>query len=449
MRLFSILGAMALAVVMSISGASAQGSDSRYIIMFSKNAIPANANGKIASAGGQVVLSLPQVGIAIAASSDPDFATRASGIRGVFSVGPEAVHGLPDMEEIAMPEAPTGADVLFNSGLLWGIERVHAPEAWSYGHTGSHGTVLAVIDTGVAWNHPDLAPNVMDMQCFASVACNPYPSYSDHGTHVAGTAAAAFDGGLVVGVAPELSIASYNVFEPIDGCGVCAYSSSRWSAMIDAADKGYEVITMSLGGTAQYGFGRTDGLATFVAAEKRIANYVNQMGTNMVASAGNSGLDLTGNIVHVPGDIPGIVNTSATGIQTEPRYSEDSVDIIAFYSNVGAPVTIAGPGGDCGLVLGCGASRPGNWFEYLILSSTVAADPACAATADCPLGYGWKGGTSMATPHVSAVLALIRDANPGISPAQAVSILTSTADNIGSRLTFGHGMVNAEAAANK
>ena len=447
MRLFSILGAMALAVVMSISGASAQGSDSRYIIMFSKNAIPANANGKIASAGGQVVLSLPQVGIAIAASSDPDFATRASGIRGVFSVGPEAVHGLPDMEEIAMPEAPTGADVLFNSGLLWGIERVHAPEAWSYGHTGSHGTVLAVIDTGVAWNHPDLAPNVMDMQCFASVACNPYPSYSDHGTHVAGTAAAAFDGGLVVGVAPELSIASYNVFEPIDGCGVCAYSSSRWSAMIDAADKGYEVITMSLGGTAQYGFGRTDGLATFVAAEKRIANYVNQMGTNMVASAGNSGLDLTGNIVHIPGDIPGIVNTSATGIQTEPRYTEDSVDIVAFYSNVGAPVTIAGPGGDCGWVLGC-YYKPAYW-EHMILSSYAYVDPGCAATASCDIGYAWMAGTSMATPHVSAVLALIRDENPGISPAQANSILTSTADNIGSRLTFGHGMVNAEKAANK
>lgn len=448
MRLFSILGALALAVVMSISGANAQGSDSRYIIMFSKSAIPANANGKIARAGGEVVLSLPQVGIAIAASSDPDFAVRASGIKGVFSVGPEAMHGLPNTTEQATPEAHLAPDELFDSGELWGIERVHAPEAWSFGHTGSHGTVLAVIDTGVAWNHPDLAPNVIDMQCFASIACNPYPGYSDHGTHVAGTAAAAFGGGAVVGVAPELSIASYNVFEPIAGCGVCALSSSRWSAMIDAADKGYEVITMSLGGTAQYGFGRTDGLATFVAAEKRIANYVNQRGTNMVASAGNSGLDLTGNIIHVPGDIPGIVNTSATGIQTEPRYTEDSVDIIAFYSNIGAPVTVAGPGGDCGEIFTCSQSEP-DWFEHLILSSIVFLDPACAATADCPVGYGWKAGTSMATPHVSAVLALIRDANPGISPARANSILTSTADNIGGRLTFGHGMVNAEAAANK
>lgn len=448
MRFFSILSALALTAVISIGGAHAQGSDSRYIILFNKSAIPASADSKIARAGGEIVVSLPQVGIAIATSSDPEFSARASGIRGVASVGPEAVHGVPDTEEKAMPEAPTGADVLLSTGLLWGIERVHAPEAWAYGHTGSHGTVLAVIDTGVAWNHPDLTPNVIDKQCFASVACNPYPSYSDHGTHVAGTAAAVFGGGLVVGVAPELGIASYNVFEPIDGCGVCAFSSSRWSAMIDAADSGYEVITMSLGGTAQYGFGNTSGLATFVAAEKRVANYVSQMGTNMVASAGNSGLDLTGTIVHVPGDVPGIVNTSATGIQTDPRYTEDSVDIIAFYSNVGAPVTIAGPGGDCGTVLGCPQDTP-DWFEHLILSSTISPDPACAATADCPIGYGWKGGTSMATPHVSAVLALIRDANPGISPAQAVSILTSTADKIGSRLTFGHGMVNAEAAANK
>lgn len=447
MKFFSILSALALTAVLSISGAQAQISDSRYIILFNKSAIPASANSKIARAGGEVVLSLPQVGIAIATSSDPEFVTRASGIKGVFSVGPEAVHGVPDATEEAVSEAHIAPDGYLDSGLLWGIERVHAPEAWAYGHTGANGTVLAVIDTGVAWNHPDLAPNVIDAQCFASGACNPYPSYSDHGTHVAGTAAAAFGGGAIVGVAPELSIASYNVFEPIADCGVCAFSSSRWSAMIDAANRGYEVITMSLGGTAQYGFGNTSGLATFVAAEKRIANYVSQMGTNMVASAGNSALDLTGNIVHIPGDIPGIVNTSATGIQTEPRYTEDSVDIIAFYSNVGAPVTIAGPGGDCGFVLGC-FFKP-DWFEHLILSSIVAPDPTCAVTADCPIGYGWKAGTSMATPHVSAVLALIRDENPGISPAQAVSILTSTADNIGSRLTFGHGMVNAEAATNK
>lgn len=459
-----LLAAAALTAVATVTSASAD--EGRYILLMKNNAIPAGLAAKVEAAGGSVVRTLPQVGIAIATSADANFAAKAKGIAGVIDAGPAAFHTLPDTVDAAGPEA--GGAVLSDAGLMWGIDRVHAPDAWANGHTGSHDTVIAIIDTGVAWNHPDLASNVVYVDCYTSAgsfadgACNPYPEYSDHGTHTAGTAAANF-GGLAVGVAPEAGIASYNTFEFIAGCGICSFTDSRWMAMIDAADRGFAVESMSLGGTGQYGGQGTNGLATFVAAEKRVANYVNKKGTVMVASAGNSALDLNGTIVHVPGDIPQIINVGATGIQPAPRYPyPNSFDIRAFYSNFGAgALTLAAPGGDCGQINTCNSSRPANWFEYLILSTVVTTqdeDPdddvttppppplACAATASCPIGWGWKGGTSMATPHVSGVAALVKDGNPGMTPNQIEARIKQTAEPIGSQQDFGHGMVRADRA---
>lgn len=448
-----LLAAAALSAAATVTSASAE--DGRYILLMKNDAIPASLAANVTAAGGALVRTLPQVGVAIATSADANFAANAKGISGVLDAGPAAVHTLPDSVEAAGPEA--GGAAFSDAGLLWGIDRVHAPDAWANGHTGSHDTVIAIIDTGVAWNHPDLASNVVYNDCYTSAgsfadgACNPYPAFSDHGTHTAGTAAANFGGG-VVGVAPEAGIANYNVFEPIAGCGVCAFSDSRWAAMIDAADRGFAVESMSLGGTGQYGFGNLQDvadLATFVAAEKRVANYVNKKGTVMVASAGNDALNLNGTIVHVPGDIPQIINVGATGIQPAPRFPfPNAFDIRAFYSNYGAgALTVAGPGGDCGEISTCNpATRPANWFEYLILSTIVAPNPACAATASCPVGYGWKGGTSMATPHVSGVAALVKDGNPGMSPNQIEARIKQTAEPIGSQQEFGHGMVRADRA---
>jgi len=264
---------------------------------------------------------------------------------------------------------------------------------------------------------------------------------------VAGTVAAVFGGGRVVGVGPNLGLANYNTFEVIPDCGVCAYTSSRWLAMLDAAQRGFQVISMSLGGLGQYGGPGTNELATYVAAEKRVANQVMKMGTAIVASAGNEALDVNGTIVHVPGDVPGIINVAATGIQPEPRYVPGvSTDIQAFYSNQGAAVTLAAPGGDCGQVGTCDANRPANWYEYLVLSTIVAPGAACAATQSCPVGYGWKGGTSMATPHVSAAVGLMRDANPTLKAQQVPAMLKRTAEPLGDRQVFGHGMLDVPAA---
>lgn len=444
MKVTRLICAAAVSAAAMTTAAFAE--DGRYILMLKNNANMNALSANVEAAGGTLVRTLPQVGIAVATSSDPDFAANAKSIGAVQDAGPVAVHALPDAETVEVHEdGPTPDDAFFNAGWLWGIDRVHAPAAWANGRTGE-GTVIAVIDTGVASNHPDVGPNLVDNQCFASVPCTPYPSLSFHGTHVAGTAAGAFGHGQIVGVAPKAGIANYNVFEVIPGCGVCAFSDSRWAAMIDAADKGYDVINMSLGSLGQYGGGNSSGLATFVAAEKKIANYVRQQGTIMVASAGNAGVDLNGTLINVPGGVPQIINVGATAIRPLPIYPQDPAgfDIRAAYSNHGASVMIAAPGGDCNDLPCSFATGTAN---YLVISSSVQPNAACAATESCPVGYSGAGGTSMAAPHVSGVAALIREANPGASPQQVAAKLKQSAENIGSRQEFGHGMVRADQAS--
>jgi subtilisin family serine protease len=437
----------------------------RYIVLYKKHGLPKNVDAVVTQSGGKIAARIPQLGIAIVESDAADFETVMAAAPGVQSVGIDPAFTLPayaaDTVKAATPvtDVPDSPAWFFDTGELWGIERVKAPEAWEAGVTGSHDTVVAVIDTGIAWNHPDLASNVVHVACYTSEGsqmdfvtdgpCNPYPTLDDHGTHVAGTVAANFGGG-VVGVGPNLGLAGYNTFEVIPGCGVCSFSSSRWLAQLDAAERGFQVINMSLGSLGFYGGRGTDGLATFVAADARIQQAVTKAGVTVVAAGGNSGLDLNGVAINIPGGLPAVVNVGATGIQPAPRYAPDvSYDVQAFYSNQGAAITVAAPGGDCGQIGTCDANRPADWFEYLVLSSIVDPDPTCGATASCPVGWGWKAGTSMASPHAAGVVGLIRDENPGLSASQAATLLKRTAENLGDRQQFGHGMVDARAAIGK
>jgi len=148
---------------------------------------------------------------------------------------------------------------------------VGADQAWEV-TTGSHDTVVAVLDTGIAYNHPDLAPNVVYNACYTVYnPCLSYPSLHYHGTHVAGTVAAAFGGGRAVGVGPNLGLANYNVFE-LTAAGLNAYDEAIWEAMLDVAERGFDVINMSLGGYIVRSDSPED-VAVWIAWN-RVANYV-------------------------------------------------------------------------------------------------------------------------------------------------------------------------------
>jgi lantibiotic leader peptide-processing serine protease len=445
-----------------VETASSSAAGHRYLVVAQPNARPALVASAIAAAGGAVARELPSVGVYAAVSNEPGFLASLARSRVIaeadhmpYASVPDVVvdrSSLPAPASAAAPDAiPEPPAALWD--LLWGIARVHAPGAWERGFTGSHDTVVAVIDTGIASNHPDVAPNLVFNACFVAAGdhttghCTPYPSLSFHGTHVAGTVAANFGGG-VVGVGPNLGLANYNVFELIDG-GVRATFDSLYAAMLDAADQGFEVINMSLGALGTFGPDQDNReMAALRTATKRVTDHVLRAGTVVVASAGNAGLDLTGPIFNLPGGTPGIINVGATGIRPDPGYPQPGFfDVLAYYSNAGAPVDIAAPGGDCGLEDSCDpATRPPNFLDYTILSSSVAPNPACAATESCPVGWAFAIGTSMAAPHVAGAAGLLRDAEPRLDPRQVDARLRQTAGDIGHRLTFGHGMIDADAA---
>lgn len=425
--------------------ARAEDSRTRYVVVFAGDGVPRDAARAMAAARGKLVTVLPEVGIGIAVSDNPDFARVLDRSRGVVAVGEErfmpfSEHGAPVEDEMDAPESSVDTGYFT---YQWDIRRVRADEAWSV-TTGSHNTVVAVIDTGVAWNHPDLASNVVFHACYSAVTgeCLDYPSFSSHGTHVAGTIAAALGGGEVVGVGPNLGLASYNVVE-LTMDGLVAYDSSIWQAMLDAARRGFRVINLSLGGYIVFPHRE----AAAWAAWNRVANHVTRKDVTIVASSGNGAVDLKGEIAHIPSDLPAVIGVGATAIRPEPVYPLDgSYDVLAEYSNYGAPVTLVAPGGDAGPE---GTPWPDPGQNYLIYSSYVRVSWACAEAGTCPTRYGWFGGTSMAAPHVAGVAGLVLDREPWLNPHQVDAILKQTAEPLGDRQLFGHGMVDAAMAVGR
>ncbi|HEY8180829.1 MAG TPA: S8 family serine peptidase [Thermoanaerobaculia bacterium] len=448
-----------------------------YLVVFKAPHIPAGAAARIAAAGGTVIGSLDAVGV-IAASGDASFAARMAGDASVQAIGPEQMYAKPAdrVIEAAQPESgPTAADSLLF--FQWDMRRIGAPALWSRLPLATNGVAptVAVLDVGVADNHPDLSGQVI-----ASVAtsfCNSsggpnnsaaYPKYATlidfdahpvwnpsdgctpaavtyefHGTHVSGTIAAKFGGGRVVGLDPDTRIAAYKVFDRFrftdaDGVhdDVGAFDFPLFVAIVDAAQHGYGVISMSLGGVSSRN--SRDGNASWLAWD-RVTKYANRLGTVIVAAAGNNALNVNGTLYNIPSDLPTVMSVSATGwsnlsfMNGQYGPAPGSFDVLAFYSNFGAAVDIAAPGGDCG------PQFPNNCeAQYLILSDSISSTGT--------LNYVFAAGTSMATPHVSAVAAVVRSLHPSWTPGEVRAFLKSTADPVGPRQWFGAGVVNADRA---
>lgn len=423
-------------------------------IMFNERAVPeALARAVIESTGATLNHYMDGTGIGLV-----DGCSKLFGGAGldasISTVVPIANYGLSPVSAVQPGptlSGPTATDFLYD-WLQWDIRRVRADKAWQK-TSGSHSTVVAVIDTGVAFNHPDLAPNKVDDQCFDmaslvyGVPCSPYPRYHWHGTHVAGTIAAAFDGGFAVGVGPNLGIANYNVSEPPDPDGNVGLSFySVFASLWDAANKGYVAANLSLGAFLDKPVGYY--APELLTLGNRVVSYCKQKGLSVVAAAGNDATSLNGPTAMFPADAEGVISVGATGIGPAAAYPQPGFfDTLAFYSNYGAAVTLGAPGGDCGPggEAACGDPTT-SWYEHLVLSTYVEADPICAATQSCAVDYVWAAGTSMATPHVVGAVGLLRDASPKLTPNQVAAILKKTAAPLGSQLVFGHGLLDVAAA---
>ncbi|BBH63811.1 hypothetical protein ACTI_04960 [Actinoplanes sp. OR16] len=275
----------------------------------------------------------------------------------------------------------------------WGLSKIKAPSAWAKS-TGS-GVTVAVIDTGVDAKHPDLAGKVLTGYDVLKGVAGGTTDPNGHGTHVAGIIGAATGNGVgVSGVAPDAKILPLRVFDST-GAG---YMSDVAEAVVWAADHGAGVINMSIGST------------TKLAALSDAITYARGKGVTVVAAAGNERQD--GNPVSYPAADAGVIAVAAT----------DSADRYAVFSNSGGYVDVAAPG-----------------------SAIVSTYPTALTGGD----YVAMSGTSMASPQVAGVAALLEAYQPSLTPYAIEQILKSSAVDLGKAgfdNDYGNGRVDAVAA---
>lgn len=263
----------------------------------------------------------------------------------------------------------------------WSIEHVGAPTIHQTGFTGA-GVDVAVLDTGVEVNHPDL--NVIDGASF--VHEDSHTDYNGHGTHVAGTIAALDNDYGVVGIAPDVNLYGVKVLTSNGGGSMHSIVQGiDWSV-----EQGMDVINLSLGSS----------MGSLVL-EQAITS-AETAGVVVVAAAGNAGASY-GNesTVGYPAAYDSVLAVGAT----------DQQDARAHFSSVGYELDVMAPGDG--------------------IYST-----------DLNGGYQTLSGTSMASPQVAGFAALLLQQNPERSPEEIRAIIKNTANPLGDSFEFGNGMIN-------
>ncbi len=284
-------------------------------------------------------------------------------------------------------------DPMYLAGQQWALEKVRAPQAW-YLSTG-HAVTVAVVDTGVMLDHPDLANSlwvnageiadngldddnngcVDDIHGCDFIDGDGVPDDGHgHGTHVAGIVGATTDNGIgIAGMGWGVTVMPVRVLNSSGNGSVLQVAEGiRY-----AADNGAQVINLSLAGYD----------SECVQTLEDAVSYAQSKGALVIAAAGNYSINLS----FYPAACAGVVGVAAT----------DSADQKASFSNYGSYVDVAAPG-------------------VGILSTKMA-----------PLDYGLNSGTSMATPMVSGLAALIWARFPSVTSSQVSSAIFTSAEDLG------------------
>ncbi len=301
---------------------------------------------------------------------------------------------------------------------------INMESAWEVS-TGDRSVVVAVIDTGVAYEDYidtaargrnrtvtyEQAPDLAETNFVAGydfVNDDPHPNDDEgHGTHVTGTIAQSTNNNIgVAGIAFNTSIMPVKV---LDSRGAGTYTDIA-DGIYFAANNGADVINMSLGGSS-----------ASTTMEDALA-YAYNKGVTIVAAAGNDGSDVI--------SYPAAYNAYVIAVGAT-RYDET----LAYYSNYGPGLDLVAPGGDTNV------DQNGDGFGDGILQQTFGNSPT-------DWGYYYYQGTSMATPHVAGVAALVI-ASGVTGPDNVRQVLQSTAKDLGAPgrdNTYGWGRVDAAAA---
>jgi subtilisin family serine protease len=416
--------------------AAAAGPDTTYLVLAPQGKSTAKAAARVAAAGGTVVAAYDQIGVLVARSTNASFQTAVAGA-GVDAVASTNGLGTTLIDDDIVEASGTAAVDASGDptaeplwGSQWDMAQIDVPAAHAI-TTGDPSVVVGVLDSGIDATHPDLATQVAKDQsasCIGGIVDTSQaawsPTTSSHGTHVAGTIAAAINGIGIAGVAPGVKVASVKVVND-DGfiypeAAICGY---LW-----AADHGMPITNNSYFiDPWEFNCVNDPRQRPVWQAVQRALRYSSAQGTLTVASAGTSNVDLqhkftdssspndgsypiedrtiTGACRDLPAEAPGVVTVSAVG----------PTELKSYYSSYGQGVVdVTAPGGDTRFRTG-GAS---STITDAVLSTIPGG------------GYGWSQGTSMAGPHAAGVAALALSAHPGMNPGQLASFLERTATPI-------------------
>ncbi|AXR77649.1 S8 family serine peptidase [Natrarchaeobaculum sulfurireducens] len=338
----------------------------------------------------------------------------------------EAVHenfdlSMPDPPEPKTPVDPSpAAEDDERPQTTAAIDSVNVPTVWEEYDTRGEGVRVAVLDTGIDANHPDLelyteTPDdptypggwaEFDETGERVTGSTPHDT-GRHGTHVSGTVAGGAASGTAVGVAPDAELLHGQVLDDDGGTFAQLVAGIEWALEANA-----DVINLSLGSPGVY-----DELIEPI-------QHATESDVVVVAAIGNQGPETT----NAPGNVFETISVGAV-------------------TNDG---TVASFSGGDQLNRSDWDSPPDHWPETYTVPTVVA--PGVEITSTVPGGYADKPGTSMATPHVTGIVALVLSAQPDTSPEALSAGLTDTAwkpdgEPLEQDTRYGHGIVNASAVA--
>lgn len=468
-KLFILFLTLILVVGITLPSLAASKDENYYSVLFKKDEIPEDFEDFIEESEGEVVYTVPEIGFA-EVKGEESIINEIKSLRSVDTVNPAINWSIPKAKKLDMEEYLEIDDKADSyTDLQWDIKRVtQNGESYDLG-TGSHDVVIGIIDTGIDKDHPDLVKNLvagsknfvpeggfLNNEPYEEGRLRDFDDRDGHGSYMAGAIAG---NGKIMGVAPNVGVRAYRVIGKMK-----AESAWIFKAIIAAADDGVDVISMSIGnydlrGQAFYRDPETNEKKRLgddsadIKAYKRAIKYAQKKDVIIVAAAGNDGINCTnkhevteflkrsindenykivGAGFEVPATLPGVITVSATGPNDE----------LASYSNYGPGyIDIAAPGGNVELYEQY--LEEDNLSEYF--ENGLNYQEMCFG-ADQNGGYFFDVGTSLSTPKVSAVIALLIDKYGKMSPNRIKHMLVKdSVDSVKGRdkRYFGGGFVNA------
>ncbi|WP_354642803.1 S8 family peptidase [Kitasatospora camelliae] len=389
------------------------------------------AEREITAAGGTVIVSYEQIGVIIARSDKVGFAAGLRHSKTVESVGASRTKGItagdvesPEPASVAAAAPADGTEPAWAN--QWDMKQIGVDKAHET-TLGSRHVVVGVLDSGIDATHEDLAANVdasLSVSCLDNGKPNTdwkawQPTTSDHGTHVAGTIAAAHNGKGIEGIAPNVRLAAVKVVDD----GGFIYPEYAICGFVWAGEHHFQVTNNSYYiDPWLFNCQNDPDQAAVLTGVRRAVDFSRRGGVLNVAAAGNENYDLAhkttdtsspddttpverkidDNCLSLPTELPGVVVTTSVGVKGQK----------SFYSSYGlGKATVAAPGGDSRYQLPATPDKNGR------VLSTVPGNK-----------YAYMQGTSMASPHAAGVAALLASTHPWAGPDQLRSMLVRQAD---------------------